>query len=572
MFKKFLLALGLIAGLATPAAAQVQGNTVETVVATVAIMQANIPGLQYPYVKALKYNADVGPAKHYKWVTPCTADGISKLSGIGTGCWQLQVQNNTVDVTDFGAYFDYPSNNDDGPKWTNAFTAANANGYSLTAPGGISNIGTTITMAPGVIVKGIGQGISGVIPSSDKSGSVIIGQLLSGTFPSVCFKLQNANSTAQVKGPELHDMQIQCGLSSYAVQYNSIAGGFTDDNTTQAYMFRPVIDHVLFGGTTVATIQMSKCFDAAIDGVEIQGGAIGIDLEGCDGPHIGRKEMVRIVGTTGHMVHLQTRSTFGNYNYVDNVEFLHPQAGVGAYIWSSARSAFITKNFFEGANAIACGIDIETGALNVTISDNNFTASPTNWLCVNEQLYTLTVTGNGGAASLSGGALFNAGAGSRYYVNGTTAAIITHFGNGGEGGFPFNSTSSQILDYKVVTNASPNVINAIGTGGYASSVVVKDGSFQLPNAAGAIYFDQSVGSPIVGTIDMCVFVKKATAGNFKVDFYDGGVGVSTSTFAATTVPKWYCTLGLVPATGATFRAFNDTAGTASLYQLLVKYQ
>ena len=57
------------------------------------------------------------------------------------------------------------------------------------------------------------------------------------------------------------------------------------------------------------------------------------------------------------------------------------------YIYSSARTSYLEKNYFEGATSGACEITIDTGAAHAVVRDNHVTdRTVKNWLCVVPQL------------------------------------------------------------------------------------------------------------------------------------------------------------------------------------------
>jgi hypothetical protein len=218
------------------------------------------------------------------------------------------------------------------------------------------------------------------------------------------------------------------------IQYNNIAGGFTDSVATQSYMVRPIVQRVAIQGGEIG-VQCSKCFDGDMSlNLLTNQSRHGFDLEGSDWMGIGAAGTNRIVETGDYPIKLASHGAFGNGNLVMHNDILAPRAGVGAYIYSSARTPYIEKNFMEGHTGGACEIKIDTGSLHATVRDNHVTdPSVANWLCVVPRLAQAEFTDNQTTSWGQGPARFDGGKGP---YNTVMPQTITHFGNWSEAGFP----------------------------------------------------------------------------------------------------------------------------------------
>lgn len=149
---------------------------------------------------------------------------------------------------------------------------------------------------------------------------------------------------------------------------------------------------------------------------------------------IGAAGTNRIVSTGGYPIKLASQGTFGNGNLVSHNDILAPSVGVGAYIYSSARTSYIEKNFLEGQTKGACEILIDSGAMHATVRDNHVT-DPTvkNWLCVVPRLAQGEFSSNQTTSFGQGPARFDARAG---MYNTIMDQNLVHFGNWSENGFP----------------------------------------------------------------------------------------------------------------------------------------
>ena len=474
-----------------------------------------------------------------------------------------ELNGTPLDVTMCGAHWD--GSTDDASAINYAYVAAARIGRALTCPGGTGKIGSTITPQPGVILRCQGMETSFI------NGSSVTGP---------CFYLQNANGTVEVQAPSFYDFSLTCG-GTFAIQLNSVAGGFLDNPTTQSYMMRPRLENLDLSGGSTAVFQCSKCFDGDISLSKFSSGGMGIDLEGSDWISIGGKGPNRLVSLSGYPVSLVSHNTFGNGDSVVHNDILAPATGVGAYIYSSARESFIRDNFLEGSTSGACEIKIDAGTLTATVTNNWVTdSSVSNWLCVPSNVVSLVATGNGTSNVGAGAALFNGGNGTNLWYNTILRQTIVHNGNYSDGGFPFNTqvSGSGTFGNKVLFDATPSTAENISNGDYAASLLIKNNAYVLPaiSSYGSLIDFTNMSRTITGTVNACFYASTTVNGtSLYAQYLDGGVPISNTSFTLSTVPKWYCWNGLAPSTGATFKTWNqDTTnnGNDYLYELTVTQQ
>lgn len=341
----------------------------------------------------------------------------------GDGVWVRRVAGSVLDVTMCGAKWDGVA--DDAPAFNAAFAVASASGYSLSCPGGIGKIASTVAPArfAGVVLRCQGMATSTLYCTVEAKP---------------CFRFQNPIGPQAVQAPQLYDFNIIAGRMphgpSVVIQYNSIAGGFRDDDATQNYMMRPVVQRVQISGGGIG-IQCSKCFDGdfSLDALSYQA-RHGFDIEGSDWMGIGDAGSNRIERSGGIPIVLASHGTFGNGDLVSHNDILWPVAGVEAYIYSSARTSYLEKNYFEGATGGACEIKIDAGAAHVVARDNHVTdRTVRHWLCVVPQLRQADFSDNQTTSHGQGPALFENRGGWKDLM---FRHVIVHSGNWSEAGFP----------------------------------------------------------------------------------------------------------------------------------------
>jgi hypothetical protein len=412
-----LLALGLFfSGMASAAPRPVH------VVGSVAEMQS-ADGAKTPVLQVLGYHAgSLLGGGLFAWQASGKApDNCTIFTGAdGNGRWVRRLETGVLDVTMCGARWD--GTTDDGPAFNAAFTVASANGYSLSCPGGLGRIARTV--APQRFEKVIlrCQGMEASRIYCDLAGKP-------------CFLFQNPVLLREVQAPQIYDLSIETrrprGGAGVMIQYNSIAGGFTDDATSQSYMMRPMVQRVQIVGGDIG-IQCSKCFDGdfSFNHFTVQR-KHGVDLEGSDWMSVARN---RIAATGGPPVRLASHGTFANGNAVTHNDLLSPDKGVEAYILSSARTSYIEKNYMEGATRGACEIKIDMGAAHAVVRDNHVTdRTVKNWLCVVPQLRQADFSYNQTTSHGQGAARFDHQGNWKDLI---FRHVITHRGNWSEAGFP----------------------------------------------------------------------------------------------------------------------------------------
>jgi hypothetical protein len=363
---------------------------------------------------------------YFSWdaSSKAAADNCTVFAGRNSvGRWIREIPNSQLDVTMCGAKWD--GSTDDAPAISTAFTVASRLGLSVTCPGGTGRIARTVAPASfaGVVLRCQGMAASSIVCAVQNAP---------------CFLFQNPNGSSEVQAPQIYDLGIASAPSpahpTVIIQYNGVAGGFTDSIATQSYMMRPIVQRVRLQGGEIG-VQCSKCFDGDLSLNLLTGQSLhGFDLEGSDWMGIGVAGTNRIVSTGGYPIKLASHGTFGNGSLVTHNDILSPKLGVGAYIYSSARTSYIEKNFFEGHTGGPCEIKIDAGALHATVRDNHVTdPSVANWLCVVPRLAQAEFTDNQTTSYGQGPARFDGGKGA---YNAVIPQTIVHFGNWSESGFP----------------------------------------------------------------------------------------------------------------------------------------
>jgi hypothetical protein len=339
------------------------------------------------------------------------------------GRW-LRRMGNVLDVTMCGAKWDNAA--DDSAAIALAFTTASRSGYSVSCPGGTANIATT--MAP--------ASFANVIFRCQGMGASTINCTVPAGRP--CFLFQNPIGLNAIQAPQITDVSFTAPSGPRApgavIQYNSIAGGFTDTAQTQDYMMRPIVQRVTILGGGIG-IQCSKCFDGdfSLNTLTNQE-RHGFDLEGSDWMSIGDAGSNRIAYSGDYPILLVSHGTFGNGDLVSHNDILAPRQGVKAYIYSSARTSYLEKNFLEGETHGACEIKIDQGASHVLVQGNHVTdRTVDHWLCVVPMLRQADFSNNQTTSHGQGPALFeNRGTWKDLLFH----HAIVHSGNWSESGFP----------------------------------------------------------------------------------------------------------------------------------------
>lgn len=434
--------------------------------------------------------------------------------------------------------------------------AAIAIGGEIYFPSGEYHLTNTVTMAPGVIFRGAGQG----------NTVIFAGEGPTSTWG---FELLLPNGTEQVEAPKFYDMTIQATGSANGIRWNSITGGFTNDNTSQQYMERPRLVNVTMSNdssTLGLGIQMNKCFNFLVSGCEFKGFNSPMDFEGSD---VGLVVNNRTDGTYTYEVTANSHGTFGASLSIRENDFNNPAAANvnGGFIASTYQIISVENNHMEldggvtRTNLMAfSGNSFEIWIHNNRVDSNG---NCTNWLNITPDVnrYLVSVFNNvtATASSLQG----NVSIGPQPYFNNSGGrCIFRHGGNGsGDNVFPMNSDQfyGQATPYAAVVSANTPGVD------FGTSTInpnCNQGLFQLSYDANVGHYMQigdwvSYGAPgnqLIGTMTIIVATAAGAAGlvgSWQV--LDGGVSVATGTITHTVANQWYYT------TLATSHAFTSNA-------------
>jgi hypothetical protein len=374
-------------------------------------------------------------------------DGCAVFSGAGSGRWIRQLSG-PLDVTMCGAYWD--GSHDDAAALNQAYRVAAAMRTSLTLPGGVGKVCSTVTAAPGVILRGQGMGTAGVIGASPTL--VDANCMKSGWV----FDLVTPKGSAQLEAPKYYDMSIRIAGTTAAggcIRWNSVDGGFTDTAASQSYVMHPHAERIyceMNSGLADQQVglQCSKCFDGDFSQNNVLFGKYGIALEGSDVMCIGCAGPNRVAGAHDNLVRMASHGTFGNMDRIVENEILYPSdfgQRYDAFIYDGAWSSTIESNHIEGQIKNGLSAIHLDGGFTHSIQNNDIDAvvrsgvSVPNWLLADGKFVNLRVVNNGCGGCILGPALFNGGKGvTAYFNDGGVRQNITHAGNAanGDAGFP----------------------------------------------------------------------------------------------------------------------------------------
>lgn len=445
--------------------------------------------------------------------------------------------------------------------------------YIDPCPGSSINFSNSITLANGLVVQGAGRDISNL-----KCTAVGL-----TTF---AFKLLQPIGGAYVNGPRVYDLSLTC---QSGIQLNSIAGGFTDDNTSQGAMGGP---HVMRCGLYCVSnntpgpigVQISKCTEALVENCVMTGFATMVDFEGCENSRIRDN---RMDGATSQFILANYQNTFGNNLVIDGNFMAEMVTGGNAFIVSSQKTVTITNNWMEGAGTYTAIIWLKQTQNGMAVIENNWGSFGTNFAsCFFKVDDTTDGTGagvgtgyitiefnnnaNGGLIGANGEASFNSGAGISYFTS--AAAIrrkIIHQGNQNnwaEVGFPMNSRDSSIDSFPFmpwgIACFSPND-DGLNSGGYGPQVKCKQGAFALALTGSTNYLDfgNTDKTAPTGNINLFVLASSASSGVLSAAVTDAGSVVGSFTnVTLTPAPKWY---SIVTEVATTTRAGCRLYGNSS---------
>ncbi|MBA2587872.1 MAG: hypothetical protein H0U98_04515 [Alphaproteobacteria bacterium] len=369
-------------------------------------------------------------------VNGCT---IFAASG-GKGRWVRQLSG-ALDVTMCGAWWD--GSHDDAGALSHAFQVAAGLRVSLSLPGGIGKVCSSVAAARGVILRGQGTGTPG---DTAPSATVVDGSCMKSGW---VFDFQTPKGTTNIEAPKYYDMEIlttSAATPGGCIRWNSVAGGFTDNAASQFYMMHPHVERIYCNlqNRTQIGLECSKCFNGDFSLNNITNGKHGIALEGSDVMCIGCGGPNRIAYTGDSQIRLASHGTFGNMDRVVGNEVLYPgdtNARFDSFIYDNARSSVIDSNHIEGIlSGVQSAIHVAGGFSHTIINNDidvlvNSTSAAPHWLIADGPFVNFRATNNGCGGCVLGPALFTNRSPT---YNGIVPQVITHGGNAanGDSGFP----------------------------------------------------------------------------------------------------------------------------------------
>ncbi len=559
------------------------------VVADVAAMQAlGADASIYTSVQTQAYRTGSGKGgAFYTWDAVSTTNDCIHVAvtGVGTGRYVLRtdLQNDSILPTQCGAYFDADatanSGHDDTTYWNAAEAVAVTYKLMIGPIGGTTKLLDTVNAGAGVVHQGTGQ------------GQLVVNCRF--TAHDQCFYIQNANGTNQIEAPKFFDMTINqsgvpgSGNGGVGIKYNSVAGGFTDDNTTQAYMGHPIVQRVTFSGGAQG-IQCSKCFDGQFSDIYFTGLDYSVNLQGSDFITVARNQ-IHNYGIAGLITIV--RGTFSNMNVFDRNDIGDSsQMAVNSPIVSTARSIRITNNSMEDnqpGHTQICQINIGEGQSAVIENNLLNVIGATNSICIaGDTWYNLHIANNNVATGAVPNPIFNAGAGLPIWINSGAKTQLTHFNNRPEANFPMNvQTHEAVGQGRTAMYVTPSTLSNVSYANYGASVYANADArnapaFVLPAAAfpGSAIDLVNTTSMAAQTYDVCIIgsTDNPATNAVKIQYYDGGVLQSTtSVLLSHNNPELKCPAalaGITPATSASFTLYNDGAGLDYIEAFIVTLQ
>jgi len=575
MFQVRTLWYAIVALLLVSAPALASNNyaNITTVPSIVALQNLGSASQQYGTVNVQSYiaggNAGGGI---FVWnntsTTTVDACVVFAASGVTTGRWFRQLSGASIDLSQCGAVAD--DTTDNAGAITAAYASALANKKDLTCSG-IFKVSTGISLTPsnaaGISLHGSGSSVAADSASAQNGNCTFDGTgITTGTgfvfdfltpFPGF--------GTTSVAAPRFYDINVFPSLVANiggCIRFNQIAGGFTDDASSQESLIKPVVQRVFCtnnntSNTVQIGIQVNKAFDGDISLNEIDRGKYGVDIEGSDVMSIGGAGANRFLGTLNSPVVVNAQGSFGNMDSVVGNEILYPLDDgqtVPAYIYSSARSIVIERNHIEGhvtntTSAITLASGFSASVQNNDIDVQLAGASPaTNWLLVGSNFINIRVFNNGNAGISQSPALFNSGAGSLYWYNSIVRQEIQHGNNvaSGDSGFPMNSLGEA--DNDVVQQGTSLLIFGCNTDGLSANTLGLEVycqnqamTFPATGSGNPLLFDNFYAQPVFATgLNLSVKASSISGGQICGQFADAASLVSTPTCQTLTAsPLWY---------------------------------
>ncbi len=436
----FAVCLAIAAGIFLGCGAVLGAPMPMSAVASIAELQ----GMSGGVVQVLSYHPGInkgGGLFTFQASSTAAPDGCMFFAASGgKGRWLRQLSG-PLDVTMCGAWWD--NVHDDAAVLTRAFAMAAGMRTNLTLPGGTGKVCSSVTAAPGVMLRGQGMGTPG---APAPSFTVVDGSCMKGGW---VFDLTTPRGAITIEAPKYYDMEILTANNPNpggCIRWNSVAGGFTDTPESQYYMMHPHAERIYCNLQTRAQIgiECSKCFDGDISQSAVTNGKHGIALEGSDVMCIGCAGPNRISYTGDSLIRLAAHGTFGNMDRVVGNELLYPgnnDKPYDSFIYDGARSSTIEANHIEGVVPGVRSVIHVVGGFSHTIINNdidvlvNTASAAPHWLIAEGPFVNFRATNNGCAGCVLGPALFTSRATT---YNGIVPQIITHGGNAanGDSGFP----------------------------------------------------------------------------------------------------------------------------------------
>lgn len=445
---------------------------------------------------------------------------------------------------------------------TAAITAAVAAGLRVYCPAGTYKITSTITLRPGTYICGNSLGSTG----------------FNSTATGATFELLNPLGTSEIESPKFFDFYLY--TTGSGIRLNTQSDPFLDNNTSQSYMMRPIMERVIIVGsqnTTGYAVSLNKCFDGSIRNCKFVEFAYGVVLYGCDLNEISNN---RIQSSGTNCIAAISVNTFGSQTLILHNDLLG--APSEAFITSSDRDILIQDNYLEGSGTITSTIYI-SGGFYVKIDGNRIEVQSSvaaNWLKVGSaaivNLAQLWVTNNVNNGTGWGPALFNAGAGSRYFYNSQYRQKIFHQNNASEVGFPFNTQSDDSVIYplnKYIWVLTPSN-TSIQSGGNGVNIYVNNNEFVIPVVASPIYIQPNPG--VAGTVDVLIVAYAAVANQVLQTYWGNvaGTNIGNTDLTLTTTPAVYTAFSSIVPTSLilTIQNVDSTRnGNVFIQQIIVQY-
>jgi hypothetical protein len=447
---------------------------------------------------------------------------------------------------------------------TAAITAAIAAGLRVFCPAGTYRITSTITLQAGTYI----------------CGNTLGGTTFNSTATGPTFRLLNPLGTSEIEAPKFFDFTLT--TTGSGIQLNTQSDPFLDNNTSQAYMMRPIMERVIIQGNQNAVgfaVSWNKCFDGAIRNCKFVQFAYGISFYGCDLNEVSNN---RIVSSGVNAIAAISVNTFGSQTLIMHNDMVSTTLSE-SFITSSDRDVIIQDNYLEaGSGSMVAAIYI-SGGFYVKIDGNRVevqSAVAPNWLKVGNgsvvNLTQLWVTNNVNNGTGWGPALFNNGNGSTYFYNVNYRQKIFHQNNASDAGFPFNTQSDDSIIYPlnkyiwVLTPSNTSILS----GANGVNIVVKDNAFVIPVIANPVYVQPKAG--VAGTVDILVIAYSAVASQVLQVFWGNvfGTNIGSTNLTLTTTPAVYTAFSAISPTSLAITLQNTDAtrnGNAFVQQIVVQY-